>query len=405
MLQVLIAIGCTICCTARSDDFNAAQTTALRVINYYRKLAGLPLARLDARLCRAAQGHAEYRLRNTNLHEDAHSESVEAPGYTGQSFTDRLQLVGYDLREGSFGECISVGENTAIGSVDALVRVPYHRFEYLLGGRMEVGIGVATGNAPGPGHRYRPTVWVYDMAGAASPLSVWPPDDSTCVPTVGGINEIPDPLRIHEGASRPGGYVITVGLDRPYYLLEEAKLTTLDGNPVPIYVNHAGNDPFCSHSFLLIPKEVLRAFTTYVVEIKLATEPGARIEKRWKFVTGTATFNFEYAVAGKQFPEIPKGGKRYSGTVSGMSEDQHSITIVDVRESTHLASSAQPHLAPATAAAARNYIIEEDSKLHDRFDPLGVDQARTIPHSGQRVIFTTDPMRPATIKDLLIVGG
>ncbi len=147
MLHVLIVIGCCFCCTAHSETFNVDQKTALRVINYYRKLAGLPKARLDARLCRAAQRHADYRLRNTTLREDAHSESADAHGFTGESFTDRLQAAGYELQQGSFGECISEGESTAVGSVDALIRVPYHRIEYLLGGSMEVGIGVATGNA------------------------------------------------------------------------------------------------------------------------------------------------------------------------------------------------------------------------------------------------------------------
>src|SRR5579862_9093000 len=96
-----------ICQAAGKNDITLEQREAIRAINYYRAMAGLQKAELNADLCAAAQNHADYRLTNSNVRESAHSESPGLYGFTGKSPYDRMTAAGY--RGNSFAECISSG--------------------------------------------------------------------------------------------------------------------------------------------------------------------------------------------------------------------------------------------------------------------------------------------------------
>lgn len=266
-----------------ADTFTSDQTLALRAINYYRLMAGLPNARLDSSLCRAAQNHADYRIANTKVRESPHYETPGMNGYTGKDPFDRMRAAGYQGL--SFGECLSTGVREGPESVDGLIRVPYHRVQFIGGDKLDVGVGV--GRAPG-----KPTVWVFDLSGSANPVSVWPPDKSTGVPPVGDVNESPNPMAIHADKVNAVGYVVTVGFDQPNNQLIDAHMETLDGQPVAVYLNHPGNDPNCGRCILMIPTQPLRSNTQYQATVKVKTHDGNIIDKAWTFKTGTPLSNF-----------------------------------------------------------------------------------------------------------------
>jgi hypothetical protein len=72
---------------AKANGFTNQQIMALRVVNYYRTLAGEPMARLDPALCEAAQNHAKYSITNYGIRESAHSETRGLPGLYRRSAT------------------------------------------------------------------------------------------------------------------------------------------------------------------------------------------------------------------------------------------------------------------------------------------------------------------------------
>lgn len=399
----VVPIGC-LSGAARADDFTSDQRQALRAINYYRVMAGLPKARLDPFLCRAAQNHADYRMANFQVRENAHSESPNLPGFTGRTAGERMQAAGYQGR--TFGECMSFSERTGPESVDVLMQVPYHRIQFIQGEKLDIGIGKAVD--PGPGWPRNATTWVYNFAGSIKPLSVWPPENARDVPPEGSVAESPDPMAIHGVKISSVGYVVTASFNEPNHRLIEARLETLNGQAVPIYVNHPGNDRNSPMRLLLIPAQPLQAFTTYTTRIKLLSQRGETIEKEWQFVTGSLLLHFEYRGACTRFPVLLKGGKRYRGIVATLANDLKTITLREISEfpRTPVSKARNKNKTarkPALPLPSRTYVLTPKSRMRHAVDPLGVDMEQVYASEGAEVIFTTDPALPTTLHDLLIV--
>ena len=134
------------CPGARSAPGANAPTVTLCVINAQRHARGLAPLVANARLARAAQGHAADMVARAYF-------SHVSPG--GSSFTDRLRRVGYT------GRCAwAVGETLAWGSgslatpasrVRGWMHSPPHRAILLSAAYREVGIGVRRGSPPNAG--------------------------------------------------------------------------------------------------------------------------------------------------------------------------------------------------------------------------------------------------------------
>jgi hypothetical protein len=277
VLLALVALGVS----AYSPD----QLAALRAIDYYRELAHLQPASLNEKLCDAADRHARYRLANWQAEESPHSESRGLTHFTGKNPTDRMKAAGY--AGPAMGECISFGNSTAQESIAGLIAVPYHRLPFLMGSRLEVGVGSArkSGVPMSP-------IWVYNVGGTFAPYSFWPPAGATRVPPKGDVYESPSPMRMHPSKSEKVGYVISMTTSDWSYSFVSAKLTEKNGKAVEAFFNHEGNDEMCRNSVLIIPRSPLKPNQAYTAQVKIRSA-GNMVVKSWNFRTGSDTDNFD----------------------------------------------------------------------------------------------------------------
>jgi uncharacterized protein YkwD len=362
----------------------------LRAVNYYRRLAGLPAAKLNPQLSKAAQSHAEYRVKNWGT-ENAHRQTVGLEGFTGVTSGDRIKASGYTGR--ALGECMSFGESRGPDSVSNLVRVPFHRLPFVRGEILDIGIGKAadtSGRQP-----RRMTTWVYNFGGTQAAVAVWPADGAAGVRPSGSVKESPDPMAIHGAPGDGVGYVVSAAFDQANLRFRSASLTDSDGVTTPIYVNHPENDKSSPRSVLMIPKKPLRPNTTYTAKISLVWPSGNALDRQWRFTTGTETRHFEYTNAVARFPEVPTGGRKYTGVVNSISADDRSIVIEELTDAT--VKSTKP------SKITRTFALTDASKLRHAIDPLGVDYDRANPAKGARVVFTAAPGKPESVHELLVL--
>jgi len=113
------------------------EVTALRDLHNKERAKNrkrLKPLKLNAALCRAAQGHAQWMAVNNKLSHDEF----------GVPFTSRLHKEGY--RFWSAGENIAMGQPTPEAVVKAWMASPGHRANILREGYKEMGFGVARMN-------------------------------------------------------------------------------------------------------------------------------------------------------------------------------------------------------------------------------------------------------------------
>ncbi len=145
------------CQSASAAPADLSKRTLVRatlcLLNAERDRQGQPPLKLNARLGKAAQGHARDMARKDYFSHDSQS---------GASFVDRIKRTGYLKGVGTW----TVGENIAWATggqaspraiVQAWMRSAGHRANILSGSFHEIGIGVAP-DAPvadaGPGGTY-----------------------------------------------------------------------------------------------------------------------------------------------------------------------------------------------------------------------------------------------------------
>jgi len=103
------------------------------------------------------------------------------------------------------------------------------------------------------------------------------------------VNELPDPLRLHPGATKLVGMPITVqfyGL--PAFAYVGARLTSRKGDVVDLLVNHPGNDKELGPSEVVcIPSKPLLSKTEYFFELVVKSADQSQTTVRTGFTTGT----------------------------------------------------------------------------------------------------------------------
>ena len=119
------------------DNVKSLQAEVLAGMNAQRRARGLPALQMDAKLARAAQGHA---CDNARRHSISHDSS------DGGTLRTRLKRVGYRFRAAA--ENTGRGFGTGARAVDWWMNSPHHRDNILLGKVNEVGIGIAVSDAP-----------------------------------------------------------------------------------------------------------------------------------------------------------------------------------------------------------------------------------------------------------------
>jgi uncharacterized protein YkwD len=113
------------------DNVKALQAEVLAGMNAQRRARGLPALQMDAKLARAAQGHAC---------DNAARQSYSHVGSDGSQLQNRLGLSGYRYR--------LAAENTGRGAVQWWMNSPHHKDNILLAPAVDVGIGIALSEAP-----------------------------------------------------------------------------------------------------------------------------------------------------------------------------------------------------------------------------------------------------------------
>lgn len=253
---------------------DARQQKALADVNAVRRMVGLPVLRLDNRLCAAASGHSNYLRKNNRIQ---HTQQKGGKGFVGQDVGARVGTFGY---AGGCFETISEGADSLSQAVTDLFDAPYHRAAFLQPGGGDFGAGV-DGDL------------VTLIFGASDTESVvtYPANGQKNVPLSWDGNETPNPLRLHIGGAPSGrvGYAITLFHHSPapsrLKIRQASLFTAADNKPVPAFINTPDNDDFLPNGVLLVPKKPLRPATAYKVIVTGQTETGMDISRTWTFTT------------------------------------------------------------------------------------------------------------------------
>ncbi|HZH97532.1 MAG TPA: CAP domain-containing protein [Fimbriimonadaceae bacterium] len=244
---------------------------AIGALNELRRRAGLMPLRTDPQLSAAAQAHSAYlRLNNAS----GHAQLPSLPGFCGESPAERLRA--FDFTSAAF-ECVDFGGITPEEGVSNLWNAPYHRLPLMQRGTSAVGAGY-------DGRRTTIEVGV----SAAEGIVVSPGAGETNVPTTWEYVERPNPLRLH-GFPRSVGHVIVLADfgSGSNLILHEASLDTVEGQPVPIWVNSPSNDEHLSNAVFLIPQRPLHPMRTYRVRVR-ASRDGKPMLRDWAFTTAAS---------------------------------------------------------------------------------------------------------------------
>jgi len=247
-----------------------------------RKALGLPDASCDGALMRAAQAHADYLAANGG----GHDEEAGKPGFTGATAADRAKAAGFDGKVA--GELIH-GFTGGIDAVDGLWGTIYHRVPMLDPAATAYGLGVAKGEriayvvvAGVPTEPLSPQV-----IGRVPEVATYPVHEQVRVPTSWDGREIPSPL--DPSVPRPVGYPLSITLTTADIAsVLSARLTTIRGEDVPIWVVAPGSDPagLLRASAFLVAEDALDPETSYTATVTVKTTAGKEISTEWRFTTG-----------------------------------------------------------------------------------------------------------------------
>ncbi|HEY5938490.1 MAG TPA: CAP domain-containing protein [Kofleriaceae bacterium] len=261
-LVIVCALGSI--AQAKPDD------DVLARVNTYRKIAGLAPVKLDAKLSQGCMEHAKYMLLNdgTPAMEGlaAHKQDPSRPGATpaGAACGKAADLFP--------------GVSDLETAVDAWMGGLYHRRPILNPTLERIGVGYA--KKPN-GSLMAALMFVDGKAPPERWPVAYPAKDQTGVPLEFG-NEIPNPIP----GGRSGGYAVTLQFP-PFDKVTAVTATLVDAanKPVPFHLSTPERPATSFGQYgvvCLIPKQALRAATTYKVSITAT----------WKTVTQTRAWSF-----------------------------------------------------------------------------------------------------------------
>lgn len=255
---------------------NDAQQEALEAVNAIRTKLGLPLYKIDERLCRAAAAHSACIDGDIKM---AHGEKPGMVGFTGATPADRAHAAGYPR---GAGEVINFRLNSmgVTNTVRELFDAPYHRFFFLMRGPGDMGPGA-----------YSRTLTIDYCTYLAEGTFVHPCDGELDVPVSWSKGEAPDPRSVgHLGRSI--GYPICFHYEsrpREEIVVSNASITDAKGHSVDVFVNSPANDPQLAgwiSDAIILPTHPLTPNTTYTVKVSAKTKSGRDVSHEWKFTTG-----------------------------------------------------------------------------------------------------------------------
>lgn len=285
-------------------------------LNQQRLAAGMTSLARNQQLETAAQGHADYLLRNGIA---GHYQASGSAGFTGVTPVERAIGAGYPSRY--VLENVSSGQDDGQSSVDGLMSAIYHRIGFLNFTIDEIGMGAAAGDSPRYSYSmgnsalaaacaagqsvttgsYYTAVCQPDIMIAASVYEgalagirqanparvVWPADGGTGLPPA-FYDETPDPLPDYAVSGYPLSLNFNEAKTGPVELLDMGLVRTVDGAEVgPARLMDAGSDPnaiFSALDFTLFPLVRLDWNTRYRAEADYLVD-NERHFLRWHFTT------------------------------------------------------------------------------------------------------------------------
>lgn len=284
-----------------------AQQMAVKRVNYYRGLAGLPRAQGVQAIHQGAQHHVEFLANNQQDPRLAglgfHIEPEGLPGFVGRGPSARAGLFGYTGGVGEGGHFFG----DPVGSVDDWMATIYHRGLVLCYDCTDLGYGLV--------HDARGRYDALNMGSRSSQavpkrlLYTYPADQQTAVPPSWGGGEIPDPL---PGQPRPVGYPISLSLVQPSpasaggtspqqgpgqvraqpaaasWAVTTTELRDPNGQLVPVFVldrNSDANRYLGPDEVFLVSQVLLATSTTYTAHVAGVDSRGAAFDHRWSFTT------------------------------------------------------------------------------------------------------------------------
>jgi hypothetical protein len=245
---------------------------ALRLLNHYRKLAGLTPVKLDPKLSAGCMEHANYMVQNQGTDAMAglnpHTQRSDLPGATsaGAACAKAADL---------FPGVADLGV-----AIDAWMAGVYHRRPMLDPQLERIGVGYA--RLPDGMLMAALRFENARRRGGGWPVA-YPADRQTDVPLEYGA-EIPNPIPNHG----TGGYAITLQFP-PFDKVASvsAKLTEATGKSVEFFLSNPEHPATSFGQFgvvCLIPKQSLQAEHVYTVRID-ATWKGKPGSWAWSFST------------------------------------------------------------------------------------------------------------------------
>ena len=242
---------------------------ALERTNHFRRLMGLCDVRLDDRLSMAAQAHADYLNDNP---DHSHNQKKGRPGYVARTPWDRFKLFGVS---GGYIECITLGSKPA-RAADGFVGTVYHRLPFIMPWVDRLGVGVGETRV----------VYTFgrDNTSWTRPV-LMPADGQSSVPTSFHAKwETPKPLS-HVGDPETVGYPLSIVFPHKVKF-RSATLHNEDGEEVPIYVVHPGNDPagLLKRSIFIMAKAPLEESETFTASV-VTSRKKKESTTTWTFTT------------------------------------------------------------------------------------------------------------------------
>jgi hypothetical protein len=275
ILSALLLLSCA------GGDEKDQVADVVKKLNAYRKSAGLPPVTLDDKLSKACQAHAKYLATNFDPEKtpgwNPHREDPKLPGYSREGdLAARRSEISFNAGAGA----------GAIPALDGLFACFFHRIAMIHPNLRKVGVGYVI-------VKDRHFLVLDDRSGREArrfdPLKpiVYPGEMSTDVPREFAGNETPDPLP-PEGRGKKAGFPITASFAERARITRVSAVLKEDDKPVPCWVSSpekpATTRAFQFNSICLIPKEPLKAKTTYEVTVA-ATVDGKPWRRTWSFTT------------------------------------------------------------------------------------------------------------------------
>lgn len=124
---------------ASTSSVYADQAKAISYINSIRKKIGVPAVKLNTKVAKAAQNHADYLYHNG--YGNGHGETKGDKYFTGVRFWDRIEKQGVDMSYLGGGEIIAYFGSDHKENIDGFMNTSYHRSSIVDPSSSRVGIG------------------------------------------------------------------------------------------------------------------------------------------------------------------------------------------------------------------------------------------------------------------------